>query len=255
VRRYAGDEVSHVMVFEEIAGASGPRRGLRLRAGEAPVEITRVTIVDAAGLADEDAAAAWLEQAAGDDADDVVGAALVLLRRAVAGRRIAGADPALADPDPTRARVCRVGYGNGEQVARGEWEDARELPPPKRPRSLALSPQERLAALLGARDVALACEELTLRARADLDAGRGREAAMQTRIALEAAVAELESWRGRRDIGSRLDELAGHREPVAAAATTALEGGLDEDELAAVGAALVRIEAALRARNAASLDL
>jgi hypothetical protein len=103
--------------------------------------------------------------------------------------------------------------------------------------------------------VALACEELALRARADLDAGRGREAALQALIALETAEAELEGWRGRRDIGARLDELTGHRDAVAAAAATALEGGLDDDALAAVGAALGRLEAALRARSAAPLDV
>ena len=37
----------------------------------------------------------------------------------------------------------------------------------------------------------LACEELVLRARADLDAGRVREAALQARMALESLLAEL----------------------------------------------------------------
>jgi benzoate membrane transport protein len=111
-------------------------------------------------------------------------------------------------PDPDRALVTRVGYGAGEQVADGEWEAARELPRPREKRSRALVPQQRLAALLSGRDVALACEELTLRARGDLEAGRQREAAMQLHIALEAAVAELESWRGRGDMG-RPDRRAG----------------------------------------------
>ena len=60
-----------------------------------------------------------------------------------------------------------------------------------------LRPQERLAAILGGRDVALACEELALRARLDADAGRWREAAFQLRVALEAAIAELGPWPGR----------------------------------------------------------
>ena len=49
---------------------------------------------------------------------------------------------------------------------------------------------------------------------------------MQAHLALEAAAAELESWRERGDMARRLDELAGHREPVAAAANAALQGGL-----------------------------
>ena len=41
------------------------------------------------------------------------------------------------------------------------------------------------------RDAVLACEELTLRARGDLDRGRDREAALQLEAALSAALAEL----------------------------------------------------------------
>ena len=48
------------------------------------------------------------------------------------------------------------------------------------------APEERFAALLGAREPQLVAEELVLRARADLDAGRPREAALQARVALEA---------------------------------------------------------------------
>ena len=95
----------------------------------------------------------------------------------------------------------RVGYGDGEHVAEGRWDGARELAPADRGargargRSAALRPQERLAALLGGRDAVLACEELALRARSDVDAGRHREAALQLRATFEAALAELEPWR------------------------------------------------------------
>ena len=46
----------------------------------------------------------------------------------------------------------------------------------------------------------------------------------------------------------RLEELAGLRESVAAAAAEALKGGLSPLDTAAVEAALGRLEAALRAR-------
>jgi hypothetical protein len=216
-----------------------------------PVEVTRATVIDATPLYERDAAEAWLEQAAGERADEIVAGALAVLNRAVAGQRVAAADPLLADADPARALVTRIGYGVGEQVAEGEWEAARELPHPRERRGRALVPQQRLAALLSGRDVALACEELALRARADLDAGRQREAAMQLHIALEAAVAELESWRGRTDMGVRIDELAGLRDGVAAAANVAIQGGLEPQALADVELALERLEAALRARAAA----
>ena len=186
-------------------------------------------MIDATPIYERDAAEAWLEEASGERSDEIVAGALAVLNRAVAGHRVSAADPLLSDADPARALVTRVGYGVGEQVAEGDWEAARELPPPQAKRSRALVPQQRLAALLSGRDVALACEELALRARGDLDAGRQREAAMQLHLALEAAVAELESWRGRSDMGDRIDELAGLRADVAAAANAAIQGGLEPD--------------------------
>ena len=84
-----------------------------------------------------------------------------------------------------------------------------------------LSPQERLAALLSGRDAALACEELTLRARGDLDHGRAREAALQLAIALDTALAELEAWREQGDMARRLEELDDRRGAVAEAARAA----------------------------------
>jgi hypothetical protein len=257
VRRFAGDDVREIVV---IGGLEAPRRSLvphrraRTKAvsgpSAEPVEVTRATVIDATPLYERDAAEAWLEQAAGERSEEIVAGALAVLNRAVAGHRVAAADPLLADADPARALVTRVGYGLGEQVAEGEWEAARELPRPRERRARALVPQQRLAALLGGRDVALACEELALRARADLDAGRQREAAMQLHVALEAAVAELESWRGRGDLGARIDELSGLRDGVAAAANAAIQGGLEPDAVDEVERSLGRLEAALRARAA-----
>lgn len=253
VRRYAGDEVREIVV---IGGVHAPRAGGRARrrgrvvedAAVPEVEVTRATVIDATPLDGSDAAEAWLEDAAGPARERVLAGALETLNRAVAGHRVAAADPYVPDADARRALATRIGYGTGEDVADGRWEAAREPAPPQ-PRPSATSPAERVAALLSARDVALACEELTLRARADLDHGRGREAAMQAHMALEAAVAELESWRGRGDMGERLDELAGHRDALAAAANAALQGGLPAGAAAAVPAALARLEAALRARS------
>ena len=256
VRRFAGDDVRWIVA---IGGFEAPRRaprrgGRRAKAVKEPastvVDVTRATVIDAEPMYGRDAAEAWLEAAAGERAETVVADALAVLNRALAAQRVAAADPLQADADPARALAARVGYGLGEQVAEGEWEAARELQRPRERRSRASVPQQRLAALLSGRDVALACEELALRARGDLDAGRQREAAMQLHLALEAAVAELESWRGRSDMGQRIDELAGLREGVAGAANTAIQGGLEPVDVSVVSAALERLEAALRARAA-----
>jgi hypothetical protein len=117
-----------------------------------------------------------------------------------------------------------------------------------------MRPDERLAALLSGRDAALACEELALRARSDVAAGRHREAALQLRVALAAALGELLPWAPRGDIEKRLAELRALQPVADDAAAAALEGGLDDTATADVERVLGRLEAALRARNAVGFD-
>ena len=94
----------------------------------------------------------------------------------------------------------------------------------------------------------LACEELTLRARTDVDHDRDREAALQLLVALDAALAELPVDPHAASLADRLAELRGRREAVAAAAQTALSGPLDDAARKVVVETLGRVEAALRAR-------
>jgi hypothetical protein len=208
-------------------------------------------VIPATPLADDDEAARWLK---GADGEAEVDAALEVLNRALHAYRVSMADPYLHEISRDDALVARVGFGAGEQVAEGRWAEALDLPRPKerrQRRTAALRPQERLAALLGGRDAALACELLVLRARADLDAGRQREAALQLRAALEAALAELPAWTERGDLGARVEELTEAQESVEQIATTALQRGLDPDEASEAERVLGRLEAALRARSAA----
>jgi hypothetical protein len=254
IRRYAGDDPRHVVVIGDLEAPRRRRLGRRrprpAAAGAGPdaVEVTRATVITTDPLPDA-GARGWLERAVGER-EATVGEALVLLNRAIQGHRLASADPYVAEVGLHQALATRIGYGSGEQVAEGDWEEARELPPPRPSRSMLLSPQQRLAALLSGRDVALACEELALRARLDLEQGRGREAALQLGLALDVALAELEGWRGAEPVARRLDELRGHRDAVTAVAQAALEGGLEPEQSDVVAAALGRLEAALRARVA-----
>jgi murein DD-endopeptidase MepM/ murein hydrolase activator NlpD len=255
VRRYAGDDPRHVVVIGELEAPRRRRLGARRRprsaaAGSVPdaVDVTRATVIATDPITD-DGAHRWLEEAV-KERDKTVGDALALLNRAIHGHRLAAADPYVGEVSEAMAMATRIGYGSGEQVADGDWEEARELPPPELKRSMLLTPQQRLAALLAGRDVALACEDLALRARLDLDQGRGREAALQLSLAMDAAFAELEGWRASEAVATRLDKLHEHREPVVSAAAAALQGGLQPEQTEAVEAALQRLEAALRARLA-----
>jgi hypothetical protein len=252
LRRFAGDDVHEVVVVTELGEVAAPRRRRRPRRAPAeppapPVPVTRVTVVAASPLSDPDS---WLAGAAGDPR--VVAEAAAALARLVGAHRVAAAQP-LADPDPEAALAARIGYATGAQVADGAWESALDLAPAARPRGRLGRPpappsSDRLAALLAARDVPLACEELTLRARADIDHERPREAALQLEAALTTALAELACWTDRGDLGARVEELRGYAPAVRAAAAAAREGRLEAAGVDAVTAALARLEAALRAR-------
>jgi hypothetical protein len=217
------------------------------------VATTRATIVDAGEpLAGPERAAAWLKAAG----EAELAAGLVVLNRVLHAHRIAIADPRAGGVRRQDALVARLGYGAGEQVADGLWTDARELvnPGPRRRRSRVPAAQARLAALLTGRQVAPACEELVLRSRLDLDEGRDREAALQVRIALEAALAELPGDPAAPALQGRLDELRVLHAGVVSAAQRALVGPLAPTDREAVAFALARLEAALRARAAALAD-
>ena len=242
-----------------IGGLEAPRRrrfsgrGARpAQSGAVPVEVTRATVVGAERLDGEARAAAWLERAGGSESGERVAAALAVLNQALHARRIAAADPYAGEVAARDALVTRVGYGTGEQVADGRWTAARELAPERRrtARESALRPQERFAALLAARDVALACELLALRSRLDLEQGRDREAALQLDAALRAALCELEGWRELSGMPERLEELGALASAVSDAAAVARAGALDQAGREIVDSALGRLEAALRARTA-----
>jgi hypothetical protein len=222
--------------------------------GPEPVSTARVTVIDPVPLSAENQAQAWL---AGLDAEREVTATVAIVNRVLYWQRVAAADPHLREVSASQALTIRAGWGEGEQVADGRWLHAQELGPHgaagrrtrRRDRSWALRPQERLAALLGRRDEPLICEDLALRARADLDAGRDRHAAIELERALATAVAELRA-EGRQDLAIRVAELEQLHAGIAELAEAAVATAPDPEPLAH---ALERLEAALRARTATGL--
>jgi hypothetical protein len=257
------------------------RRGQTMPTGPepAPVTTTRVTVIDPVSLAADNQARAWLAEL---DRDREVAAAVAVVNRVIHSHRIAAADPYVHEISAAQALVIRAGWGEGEQVADGRWLHARALPTPGgagsasrpagsrrgpgRDRSWALRPQERLAALLGARGETLLCEELALRARQDLDHGRLAHAALELDRAFALAIPELHAER-REDLAIRIAELEQLRPGVQAQAQSALPDGVAVETSAqtpgyaagdgldeqVIEHALERLEAALRARTAAGI--
>ncbi len=228
----------------------------------APVATTRVTVIDPVSLSAENQARAWLAEL---DRDREVGAAVAIINRVIHSHRIASADPYVHEVSPAQALVIRAGWGEGEQVADGRWLHARGLPWPandrgsaglrrtsSRSRSAALRPQERLASLLGARSVALLCEEITLRARQDLDHGRVAHAAIELERAFTLALGELHAEQ-RQDLAIRLAELEQLAPDVQAQSQAALRRDGEQPNRDVVAHGLGRLEAALRARTASGV--
>jgi len=241
-----------VVVFATLAAPERRRLARRRRAAPPqpepePVSTQRVTVIELGRpLADARQAERWLAQAG----EEELGRGLAVLNRTLHAFRLVCADPAIGPVSREAALVARVGYGAGEQVADGLWTEAFELVAraPRRSRARVLAPQARLAAVLGGRERALACEELILRARLDVDHDRPREAALQLLVALDAALAELAVEPRAGELRERLAELDGHRDEVAEIAQAALAGPLSSAQLDALTRTLVRLESALRAR-------
>jgi hypothetical protein len=217
----------------------------------APVPTARAGVVAAEPIGSEDEASAWLGRLRADREllEREVADAVATLNRFMRAHRAAASDPYARDLRPEAAMVVRVGHGTGEQVAAGRFTKALEVPTgaSRRKRRIErLTPQERLAAIVGGRQPVLASDDLVLRARVDLDAGRPREAALQSRIALESVLEELAG-----ELGELGAELADDRDAVSAAATEALSSEPRPELVARVEGAVGRMEKALRRHRSA----
>ena len=180
-------------------------------------------------------AAAWLAgaTAAEESIDAVLATGIALLNNALHAQAVAVADPLPAGVAAERAIAVRLGYGSGEETAEGAYSEAREVDVWAR-RGLACGggARRRCARRNGSRrccagaSAADACETLLLRARADLDAGRRREAALQLRVGVEALLFELPDALEDPDHARDIEALEKRRPAVEAAAERALRGDL-----------------------------
>lgn len=229
----------------------GRRGTLVERGAPEPVPTTRATVVKAQAFDSSDEATSWLGELRRDSerADAELAWGFGVLNRALHAYRVASADPHVRDVAVDQTLVVRLGHGAGEEIVEGRYGEAWELPRAgaRTVKRSMEAPEERFAALLGGRETVLACEELVLRARMDLDAGRSREAALQARVGLEALLAELDDLPG-----DRRGPLEADRGPVSEAANAALRGPLSDELAGSLDAGLKRMEAALRTRRLGS---
>jgi hypothetical protein len=228
----SGEET--VLVLQRLGAPVAERRRRRGRSTPAdpepaPLSLTRVTAIRAASpFEDQAQAARWLDETSEreDEVDALTAEAIKLLNRALHAQAVAATDPYGRQLTPEGAERVLLGYGSGEETADGQFTDARQLDltpraaSRRRQREEELRPQERVAAILRGREQLDVCETLLLRARADLEAGRDREAALQLRIGLEALLSELD---GEIDDPGHEQDMATLRERQAEKATEAIE--------------------------------
>jgi hypothetical protein len=257
-------EREQVLVVETL-GAPPPARRRRRRprnaeVGEPPPElpVARATVVLAFNeFEDERAAAAWLQETSADEGaiDQLVERGIAELNQALHTQAVASGDPYPQTLTPARAVIVRVGYGNGEALADGAYSDAHQVDPGLGPvsrrqqRDEELRPQQRLAAVLGGREQLDACETLLLRARADLDGKREREAALQLRVGLEALLIELKGVLNDPGHDEDMAALGSRRHEAGELANAALQGNLSSEQLQSLGDLLALSERVLRRRR------
>ncbi len=257
------DDGESVLVVQTLAAPPRPaRRRRRPRdadAADPPPELplARATAIRAfEPFGGPEDAAGWLAGAtASEEAiDAVLDTGVALLNDALHAQAVAAADPGAPILAVERAVAVRLGYGSGDQIAEGTFAEAREVDVAggssrRRRRREELRPQERLAAVLRGRERFDVCEPLLLRARADLDAGRRREAALQLSIGVEALLAELPTALDDPDHRDDIEALEEQRPAIEAAAERALQGDLDDEAEATIRASLLLAERILRRRR------
>jgi hypothetical protein len=259
-----GEDGQSVLVLDTLgAPPPPPRRRRRPREADSggrtvALPLARATAVRASEpFADEGEAARWLEGIVETEEaiDAVLEQGIALLNRALHAHGAASGNPYAQELSADRAARVRIGYGSGEEVARGEYSAAREVDARatvtsrKRQRAADLRPQGRLAAVLGGRERLAACETLIPRARADLDGGREREAALQLRVGLEALLAELPGGLADPDHERDIGTLRERRHEAGEAANMALKGELGPKTASEVRELLEICERVLRRRR------
>lgn len=255
------DEDDTVLVVQTMGAPPAGRRPPRRRRRPQPanpedsppeVPITRLTVIPARtiekGRLETELDALRADAVATEAA---VTEGLREVNRVVRAHRIANQEPYGHEIGRLTPIAVRLGVGTGAELADGRWTQAFTVPAPERRqrRADALRPQERLAELLSGRESIDVCETLLLRARADLEQHRPREAAIQLSQGLDALLAELPDRAGpgqEEDLAS----LRERRDSISATAFAALRTDPSPERVGELEETLRICERVLRRRQA-----
>lgn len=247
-----------VLVIRTV-GAPPPRGGLFGRKGapsvadgEAPRElaVTLATIVFGTRLLPDTATTRRFYdsvQGSPEQRDQWVGAALVVLNRAVAAYRLCAADPYVHEINSLDPRAIRVGYGPADVLVAGRWEEAVAVPPPppmRISRDARVMPVQAMGSVLTDQAQTLESEELLLRAVLDLEQARPRAAAVGFAAAFELLLGELAGAVLAGSVRAKLEEVMDQRSDIAQIAAAARRGQLEDAQVERL-AALVEQTGAL----------
>jgi hypothetical protein len=257
------DDKQSVLVVETSGALPAPRRRRRRPqeasrdAAPSQLPVVRATAVRAwEPLDSPQEAGDWLERTLETESavETLVAEGIALLNKALFAQATTAADSLAREVSAEQSVAMRIGYGSGEEVAVGRFSvaraiDARAHTSRRQQREAELRPQERVAAVLRGQEKIDACEILLLRARADLNGGRLREASLQLRVGLEAMLVELSH--ALMDPGHEEDmaQLEARRHEAGEAANLALRGELDTASEGNVGELLEICERVLRRRR------
>ena len=212
------------MIVIEAEGALPPARRKRRRPKQSKrhdspttVTVTTVTLVRAHDpLGSESEAREWLARLEDDEfIQALFDETLASIDRALAAEAAATGRPYAQSPALDQILAAKIGFGDGDHVADGRFTEAFEVDArggtasPRRELIGRTRPLARIAAILGEKDRAAACEFLVPRVRADLDAGRVLAAGLAIETAARATVVELDGALDDPDHERDLDLLEG----------------------------------------------
>lgn len=193
-----------------------------------PLQLSRVTLIKSVPFEDAGAAETWLERISSDK-DLSEGLAREVSRtynRAMLAHRVSAPDPYAADVNAGNASAIRFGFGTGDEVAEGRWEQARELPEERREglRSRiydGVGAQLRISGVLKGADAVGPEEELLIDAERALSERRLAKAALCGNLALEVAARR----------GTDVGEARGMIRPLNERAMTGREAEISREDL------------------------